>query len=434
VLIDVVLLPLRREEENSRKRRPTTLRRTFLLDALPSGASVATSLPLSDLPRGCYTVQELRLIGSDVLGLFRVLRRVTAASDGPAAAGNKGVAPDSTRAVRAGKDDEAAHENRLIVGPAILAVPGASGSLRAGANLTGAQATKWQGHSDEMRGTRHYTPGDDLRFVHWKSTARKGELVVKEFHHVTQERSVVVWDGSAGTTWGRDDTTTEWGLRLVASICHALHASGQAAALLRLDSNPLLIGDFAYGHRSSMTPDRVAEALADADAERETPLGDAISGFPQAMLSDGSIYLVTASVAPEVAQTVTRWRARGSQVIVALIDGLSFQDSGAGRHGNATPVTKRPAHEPALTPATFKAQIEALQAVGAYVVVVETPAGQTPHAFARPLRASLQRILKPQGRSATSTNTSQSQRDAALASPGGRQSTGPEPVSIRRTA
>lgn len=37
------------------------------------------------------------------------------------------------------------------------------------------------GHGTEIFGVREYRPGDALRRIHWRSTARRGELVVREF-------------------------------------------------------------------------------------------------------------------------------------------------------------------------------------------------------------------------------------------------------------
>jgi len=37
-----------------------------------------------------------------------------------------------------------------------------------------------KGAGPDFHGVREYQPGDDLRRIHWKSTARRGELVVKE--------------------------------------------------------------------------------------------------------------------------------------------------------------------------------------------------------------------------------------------------------------
>jgi uncharacterized protein (DUF58 family) len=57
------------------------------------------------------------------------------------------------------------------------------------------------GDSEEFLSLREYRPGDSLRRVHWKSFARTGEPVVKEFETEFFERHALVLDtGSAGET------------------------------------------------------------------------------------------------------------------------------------------------------------------------------------------------------------------------------------------
>jgi uncharacterized protein (DUF58 family) len=42
-------------------------------------------------------------------------------------------------------------------------------------------ASPWAGYGNEVFGVREYRAGDSLRRIHWRSTARRGELVVREF-------------------------------------------------------------------------------------------------------------------------------------------------------------------------------------------------------------------------------------------------------------
>jgi uncharacterized protein (DUF58 family) len=55
----------------------------FLLEAIPSGAAIETVLPLSPLRRGRYEWHDAWLRGSDVLGLFRMQKKVAVEASGP---------------------------------------------------------------------------------------------------------------------------------------------------------------------------------------------------------------------------------------------------------------------------------------------------------------------------------------------------------------
>ena len=55
---------------------------------------------------------------------------------------------------------------------------------------------------DVVRGVRDYVPGDPVRRVHWPSTARRGDLVVKEVEEPGAPRLVVVLDLGGGGAAG----------------------------------------------------------------------------------------------------------------------------------------------------------------------------------------------------------------------------------------
>ena len=45
---------------------------------------------------------------------------------------------------------------------------------------------------------REYVPGDDLRHVHWRSSARAGELLVRQYHDTRRSHACVVVDDAVG--------------------------------------------------------------------------------------------------------------------------------------------------------------------------------------------------------------------------------------------
>lgn len=75
------------------------------------------------------------------------------------------------------------------------------------------------GDSEEFIGLREYRPGDPLQRVHWKSTARTGTPVVKEFQDEFFERHALVLDTS--TDRGEDEVFEE-AVALAASFVYAI--------------------------------------------------------------------------------------------------------------------------------------------------------------------------------------------------------------------
>jgi uncharacterized protein (DUF58 family) len=103
---------------------------------------------------------------------------------------------------------------------------------------------------------REYRHGDDLRRVHWRSTARVGELMVRREEQPWQTRATLLMDTRAGAHRGSGPASSfEWLVTATASV--GVHLSGQGYAL-RLVSES---GDDSLGHWH----DRGSGAVGDAD-------------------------------------------------------------------------------------------------------------------------------------------------------------------------
>ncbi len=77
----------------------------------------------------------------------------------------------------------------LYVHPAVVALPGGGhGMLR---DLEG-QATRTLSDSDlSFHALRDYVPGDDRRHIHWRSSARLGDLMVRQFEDTRRSHTAV---------------------------------------------------------------------------------------------------------------------------------------------------------------------------------------------------------------------------------------------------
>ncbi|CAN5374404.1 hypothetical protein BH09SUM1_BH09SUM1_02340 [soil metagenome] len=83
----------------------------------------------------------------------------------------------------------------------------------------GLEMSRRSGLSEEFAGVRDYRPGDPPRLVHWKSTARHGKLMVKEFQEeITTLVSLFIDMGKLGLVGVGDQTSVEYGVKSCASI------------------------------------------------------------------------------------------------------------------------------------------------------------------------------------------------------------------------
>ena len=84
----------------------------------------------------------------------------------------------------------------------------------------------------QIVGVRDYQPGDRLGLIHWKSTAKTGQLQSKEFEPLLMNYSLVILDCSSGT-WLRDyDPAFEEAVTVAASLLKATVALGIPACFL----------------------------------------------------------------------------------------------------------------------------------------------------------------------------------------------------------
>jgi uncharacterized protein (DUF58 family) len=338
--------------------------RRFLVEALPSRAQLSSEIVLTDLPRGRYDVGDVRVVGSDVLGLFRVWKRVAVPRD---------MAEDSTLAARSelisvarrareewtkrraarewGRKNqkESPRVVQLLVGPATVNYGrGATGVSREAAGGESA-ASDLTGRGDELRGTRPYVAGDDLRSVHWKSTARLGQLVVREFDRTTRAESVVIWDGglhakAAPHATGRiqrrrkrgaaaRDVMVEQGLRFAASLCRALTEGGKPCALLRLDSDPVFIASPKRGATS--LSGQFGDALAVADVARQSALPEALAVFLRLIPPGADVFMVTAGEGESLRRAAHALQRLGTTVTVVRLERNDAGPDGAASSGQA---------------------------------------------------------------------------------------------------
>ncbi|MEE9413597.1 MAG: DUF58 domain-containing protein [Methylococcales bacterium] len=75
-----------------------------------------------------------------------------------------------------------------------------------------------KGH-DEFAGVREYRHGDAMRHIHWPSSARRGELIVREFHPLTTTHLSVLLDLQTGTDIGSGKhSTLEYAVKIAVSL------------------------------------------------------------------------------------------------------------------------------------------------------------------------------------------------------------------------
>ena len=106
---------------------------------------------------------------------------------------------------------------RVLVYPQVFdfAVARPQGELLEGVTV----ATPTQ-RSGDVRGSREYQSGDSLRQVHWRSSARYGQLMVKEYDRGPESQVALFFSTRQSYGTGKE-TTLEYSIKLAASIAKA---------------------------------------------------------------------------------------------------------------------------------------------------------------------------------------------------------------------
>src|SRR5262245_26134984 len=120
----------------------------------------------------------------------------------------------------------------LTVVPQVVALP----AVRLAGEFAGSGDSRARSvavHGEDDIATREYRHGDDLRRVHWRSTARTGELMVRREEQPWESRATIVLDTRARAHRGEGPTASfEWAVSAAASVAEHLRHAGYKARLV----------------------------------------------------------------------------------------------------------------------------------------------------------------------------------------------------------
>ncbi|MDT4894766.1 MAG: hypothetical protein QOE97_3801 [Pseudonocardiales bacterium] len=174
-------------------------------------------------------------------------------------------------------------------------------------------------HGADDASTREYRTGDDLRKIHWRSSARAGMLMVRMEERPWQGRTTLLLDLRAGAHRqagdaslsgepNDDDRLTdslEWGISAVASVGTHLMVSGREVGLLT---------DRSSGERVRFDgPASLADHLAGVEASPGADLQPA-AGAMRAAARDSALVAVVGHLDPVSLQVLAGTHPRGSAV------------------------------------------------------------------------------------------------------------------------
>jgi uncharacterized protein (DUF58 family) len=180
---------------------------------------------------------------------------------------------------------------------------------------------------------RVYHPGDEVRRIDWKASARTGDLMVRSEESPWRSAVTVVVDLHEGDHHGRaPDSSVDAALSLVASIgCLALEA-GWDLTVRTTDDSPV----FAGSPMTGVEPERRAllRALATVPMSH-APVPNATLRYSADAAAAGPVVLVVGSVAPPSARLLAGIGAHSPLRMVIAVAAEQWRPGGA--HPEASP-------------------------------------------------------------------------------------------------
>jgi uncharacterized protein (DUF58 family) len=249
----------------------------FILDRIEPGGSRRLSYPIQPDHRGKYAIGPLHVRVADAFGLAKV---------------GSTAAPPST----------------LVVTPAVTALPHTS------------LAGSWLGEGDARASTaaaageddvvpRAYRDGDELRRVHWRSTARYGELMVRREEQRWRNRAVLFLDTRLNGHGGRGPASSfEYAVSAAASI--GVH-------MAREEMDTEFVTDAGQVTAPGSFEDVLLDTLAVIRPSRNASLGMGLNQLPAD--TSGLLIVVAGHLnSGEARQLATARRASGPAMALLL--------------------------------------------------------------------------------------------------------------------
>lgn len=266
-----------------------------LLTSLGPGAAVSLAYTVSG-ERGIYHFDQIGITARDFLGLFRLEMAASAP-------GQVFILPEVINLRRV---DIRPRATRIYAGQ----IPARQG-----------------GPGVEFFGVREYQPGDPIRWINNRASARHAQqLYVNEFE---QERVADVGlildarrqsDARAG-----ERSLFEYGVRATTALAVALLKSGNRVGLF-------IYGrwlDWTFPGYGKLQQERILRALAQAEPDA-SPVFETLDHLPTRLFPARSQLILVSPLLPQDPELLLKLRARGYRLLVISPDPVAFEEKVTG--------------------------------------------------------------------------------------------------------
>lgn len=251
------------------------------------GRGATGEVDLGRLPRGIYALSGTNVVLGDLLGLRAIAPRVTC------------------------------ERSVIVVRPRLVAVDGLFSEAGRAAG-DGRRVLLRRASGFDFHSVREYEQGESLRRVHWPTSARRGQLMVKELEDTANDGVVVVLDCDPRCQAGGPlDSSFDTAVRVAGSIARAHANRGRSAMLVSTGRESPVVTV-----RTAADLDGLLTALAAAEPDASAGLARFLAG-DHSWASCGEIVVVTSTAEPGAFSQMLALAGRRS-VAVVWVDAPSF--------------------------------------------------------------------------------------------------------------
>jgi uncharacterized protein (DUF58 family) len=190
---------------------------------------------------------------------------------------------------------------------------------------------------------RPWAPGDSFNRIHWKTTARHGEIQVKEFELETTADAWIMLDLERSIQSGSgDDSTVEASIRAAASIADkALRENRSVGMTVNTHRMAILPAD--RGGRQHL---KIMQLLAAVDADATSPLSEVLVASVSRLRRGMTVITITPSLDPSWVRPLATLRQRGVGCVAVNLDPDAYERHSRQRESrNAGLRVTEPDHE-----------------------------------------------------------------------------------------
>jgi uncharacterized protein (DUF58 family) len=296
-----------------------------VINALPARRQRSWAVKTICYRRGRFMLGPITLYSGDPFGLFLLNRDIHLAS-------------------------------HIVIYPPTFDLPGFSPHI---GQVSGGDALRRRTHyiTTNVAGVRDYVPGDSFNRIHWRSTARTGRLIVKEFEldpmadiwlFLDLEKRVQV--GSVGEPTVQDlalppflrvlredvshleldRSTVEYAIAVTASLAKHFLDRDRSVGMVTYAHGAQR--EFAQTDRGERQQARILGMLAVAHAEGTIPLSQVLAAETVHFTRDTTAIIVTPSTDPEWVVAARHLVTRGVRCVAVVVDPAGFvQEASTGR-------------------------------------------------------------------------------------------------------